>query len=450
MLSQRIQANLKPSPMFDFMSRAISNPYHPSANPNGIISLGIAENSLMAQSLATFLSQNLRIPPGLFSYGASCPGLASLYQGLCKLYNGETFDPAVEVENAHLYVTAGCTTLLDQIFWTLCDKGDGVLIGRPCYGGFVPDMSVRSGCVPILVSLKGIDPFSEDAVVRYEEDLLEAQKRGVKVRMLVLCTPHNPLGQYLTNGFRCANGRCYPRETMVEFMKLCQKYQIHLLSDEIYALTTFATRDIPNPTPFTSLLSIDKVGIIDPSLCHVIHGLSKVSPFPIHEIILGFLLQWHSSVHVDISSQSRLFKSYQHNSVYLYPTYLMSRMFSWPSSMAGLVLSTILNHPTYLTDFLKQNRKLLVDRYTLCTNILKAHSIAYMPSNAGFFLWADLSPSMAIYEGTPLEQERALNKRLFEGGVHLATSEAFQGEEYGWFRISFSVDENVLELGLKR
>jgi hypothetical protein len=57
---------------------------------------------------------------------------------------------------------------------------------------------------------------------------------------------------------------------------------------------------------------------------------------------------------------------------------------------------------------------------------------------------------MAIYEGTPLEQERALNKRLFEGGVHLATSEAFQGEEYGWFRISFSVDENVLELGLKR
>jgi aspartate/methionine/tyrosine aminotransferase len=180
------------------MSRAISNAYHPSTSPNGIISLGIAENTLMSQSLATFLSQNLRITPDIFSYSASSPGLTSLYDGLCKLYNGETFSPAVKVDKDHLYVTAGCTTLLDQIFWTLCDTGDGVLIGRPCYGGFVPDMSVRSGCTPIPVSLKGLDPFSKEAVVRYEEELLEAKKRGVRVRVLVLCTPHNPLGQYLT------------------------------------------------------------------------------------------------------------------------------------------------------------------------------------------------------------------------------------------------------------
>ena len=60
-------------------------------------------------------------------------------------------------------------------------------------------------------------------------------------------------------------------------MRLCQKYQIHLVSDEIYALTTYPTEDIPNPTPFTSLLSIPKEGIIDPRLCHVIHGMSKVS-----------------------------------------------------------------------------------------------------------------------------------------------------------------------------
>jgi aspartate/methionine/tyrosine aminotransferase len=63
---------------------------------------------------------------------------------------------------------------------------------------------------------------------------------------------------------------------MIEYMRLCQKYQIHLISDEIYALTTFPTDEIPEPTPFTSLLSIPKDNIIDPSLCHVIHGMSKV------------------------------------------------------------------------------------------------------------------------------------------------------------------------------
>jgi hypothetical protein len=41
-------------------------------------------------------------------------------------------------------------------------------------------------------------------------------------------------------------------------------------------LTTYPTQDIPDPTPFTSLLSIDKEGIIDPKLCHVVHGMSKV------------------------------------------------------------------------------------------------------------------------------------------------------------------------------
>lgn len=65
---------------------------------------------------------------------------------------------------------------------------------------------------------------------------------------------------------------------MIEYMRLCQKYQIHLISDEIYALTTFPTDDIPNPEKFVSLLSIPKEGLIDPQLCHVLHGMSKVLP----------------------------------------------------------------------------------------------------------------------------------------------------------------------------
>jgi aspartate/methionine/tyrosine aminotransferase len=63
---------------------------------------------------------------------------------------------------------------------------------------------------------------------------------------------------------------------MIEYMRFCQKHKIHLISDEIYALTRFQTDDVPNPTPFTSLLAIPKEDIIDPSLCHVLHGMSKV------------------------------------------------------------------------------------------------------------------------------------------------------------------------------
>ena len=74
-----------------------------------------------------------------------------------------------------------------------------------------------------------------------------------------------------------------------------------------------------------------------------------------------------------------------------------------------------------------------------------------MPSNAGFFIWTNLSAYLRPEDGdTPVEQERALNDRLFNGGVHVATSEAFFGEEAGWFRISFALDRDTLKLALKR
>jgi hypothetical protein len=37
-----------------------------------------------------------------------------------------------------------------------------------------------------------------------------------------------------------------------------------------------------------------------------------------------------------------------------------------------------------------------------------------------------------------------------DSGLHLATSEAFWGEDCGWFRITFAVPRKVLELGLNR
>ena len=126
-------------------------------------------------------------------------GTTSLRSGLCKLYNSALFNPVLEVKPEHLYFTSGCTALLDQLFWTLCDEGDGVLIGMPMYGGFVSDMTTRAKCTLVAVSLKGYEVFSKDAVKRYEEEFLKAKEKGITVRVLVLCTPHNPLGQYDSN-----------------------------------------------------------------------------------------------------------------------------------------------------------------------------------------------------------------------------------------------------------
>jgi aspartate/methionine/tyrosine aminotransferase len=56
-------------------------------------------------------------------------------------------------------------------------------------------------------------------------------------------------------------------------MRFCSKYNIHLISDEIYAECVYHT-DAAHPG-FTSVLSIDNTGIIESDLVHVLYGLSK-------------------------------------------------------------------------------------------------------------------------------------------------------------------------------
>jgi 1-aminocyclopropane-1-carboxylate synthase len=202
MLSKRVQDTLLPSPLYESFARALGNAYHSTKNKNGIISLGIAENTLMYAELAKFLDENMTITPDLFGYSAVAPGLPSLREGLLRLYNAEPFNPVIPIIAQNLYFTAGCTALLDQLFWTLCDEGEGVLIGKPLYGGFVNDMKIRSKVKLVAVSLKDHDAFSKEAVARYEEELLKAEENGIRVRALILCTPHNPLGQYYTLSFK--------------------------------------------------------------------------------------------------------------------------------------------------------------------------------------------------------------------------------------------------------
>jgi aspartate/methionine/tyrosine aminotransferase len=149
----------------------------------------------MYPEVAKFLDKNMDITPNLLGYGTLVRGPPGLMDGLVTFINGRPFNPVTPVEEKHLYFTAGCTALLDQLFWTMCDEGDGVLISTPMYGGFVNEMHIRGKCTLLQVSLKGYDVFSKEALVRYEEKLLAAEELGVKTRVLVLCNPHNPLGQ---------------------------------------------------------------------------------------------------------------------------------------------------------------------------------------------------------------------------------------------------------------
>lgn len=68
-------------------------------------------------------------------------------------------------------------------------------------------------------------------------------------------------------------GRCYPESTLRKLMEFCQKNNIHMISDEVYALSVYDT-GFDGPT-FTSALSIDPNGLIDKDRLHILYGMSK-------------------------------------------------------------------------------------------------------------------------------------------------------------------------------
>ena len=106
------------------------------------------------------------------------------------------------------------------------------------------------------------------------KDAYNAAADSSRIRALVITNPNNPLGQ------------CYPPEVMRECLQFCQAHDLHLISDEVYAISTFKSSS-PLP-PFVSTLSLldNPVetdvegrhfgkGRSDPSRVHVIWSMSK-------------------------------------------------------------------------------------------------------------------------------------------------------------------------------
>ena len=292
----------------------------------------------------------------------------------------------------------------------------------------------------VFTSFDGIDQFSPEAVVKYEEALQAAEKSGIKVRALLLCHPHNPLG------------RCYPRETLIGLMKLCDKYDLHLLSDEIYALSVY---DVPDPkaVKFESVMSFDSKEFIKPDYLHLIYGFSK-----------------------DLAASGlRLGVLHTHNKD------LMKAMSAiigpnWSGPINQRLARLMLDDETWIQNFLKISQERLADRNIFTRQLLEKNGLGYYEgANAGFFLWVDLRPFLKkrnasegpadaqgnldsevvkqlkntdLKDGWDAENE--LTKRIVEHKVFLTPGQTMFAEEPGWYRLIFSQEKHVLEEGVKR
>ena len=122
----------------------------------------------------------------------------------------------------------------------------------------------RSATRPILVSFPRLqDAFSMALVPALEKTFASS---SCTIKALILTNPHNPLGQ------------CYPKCVLEDCLRFCQRRNIHLISEEVFALSTFnpSQVDLPETRHFVSMLAVDPNALdCDPGRVHVVWSMSK-------------------------------------------------------------------------------------------------------------------------------------------------------------------------------
>ncbi|KAF7916172.1 uncharacterized protein EAE98_010757 [Botrytis deweyae] len=411
-LSSRCLQNVSSEEIRNFMSTVFGNPWS-EGNPDGIFPMGIAENRLMHDEIANYINSNFRATPKMLTYGDGPTGSFELRAALATFWNSN-FSPKESVSRDHVTVMGGGSSILDALSYCIAEEHEGFLVAQPFYVGFVGDFEDRARVKVVPVPIGALEDVTTMAgVEKHEEALIVSREKGVKIRGLMLCNPHNPLG------------RCYAPEVLEAYLSLCSKYNIHLISDEVYAMAVFPNQDIPNPMSFTSILSIDIGKFCDPALVCVIYGMSK--DFCSNGLRIGCIISQHNpTLHRTLGAISK---------------------FAWASSLSDHVWTLMLNDQKFLDYYFSTLAQKMRNAYELCTRRLKEFGISYIPASCGPFIWIDLRSYLTI---PTIEAERILSWKMLKHGIWLATGEAFASEEPGWYRITFAMDEKDLRFGMDR
>lgn len=379
LLSARGRALVDAPPMPEYLVEHFARQGTP-----GYVPLCIAENRLVWDLLQPKMAACRDVPHEALCYDAMIG--SERFRAALARFMGRTF-LGREVGPEQLAVLAGAGSVLELLFYALGDPGDGVLVPTPSYAGFWLDLETRNALEIVPVHCRSEDRF------RLTRERLDAALEGAgrPVRALLFTTPNNPLGAV------------YGRDELEEVRAWTEERGLHLVLDEVYALSVFGER------PFVSGASLrETLG----DAVHVVWAFSK--DFGASGLRCGVLL----------SENERLLKA-------------VDALAYWAccSGDTQHLLACMVADDAWVDGYVRAMQARLGDAYRSTAAALDAAAIPYLPAEAGFFVLCDLR---SFLEAPTWEAERALWRRLLERtDVNLTPGAACRAAEPGLFRLCF-------------
>ncbi len=350
------------------------------------IGLCIAENMQMWDLLGPQLGgPHPSMPPSVTGYDAM-EGSAAFRRRIADLLERHLFHRMVDPVT--IVTMAGAGSILEALFYAIAEPGDAVLVPTPSYAGFWPDLEGRDE-----LTIVPVDTTPESGF-RLTTDLLDAAMSSspAPVRALLHTRPDNPLG------------RVASRAEVEEVIAWCARNDVHLVADEIYALSVFGAE------PFESIGGI--VREFGPSI-HWVWAFSK--DFAVSGLRCGVLVSENEEVRAAVRAQA-----------------------PWGSvsTLTQAVLGDMISDEAWLDRYVGEMRARLeaIDRKV--ETALAGADIPYFPSDAGFFLLLDLRRYL---EAPTWDAEERLWRRMLDrANVNLTPGSACRVAEPGFFRLCFA------------
>ena len=155
----------------------------------------------------------------------------ALYESIIQ-WHGSRYNLQLDKEN--ILFSPGVVPSLALMMNVFTEVGDAVLVNDPIYTPFMTKVE-QNGRALVMSALKEVDG-------KYQLDLADIEAKIIehKVKLYLLCNPHNP------------GGRVWTRQELKELLALCKKHDVAIVSDEIHQDLTLSGYT------FTPLLTLAK------------------------------------------------------------------------------------------------------------------------------------------------------------------------------------------------
>ncbi|MBR4470432.1 MAG: aminotransferase class I/II-fold pyridoxal phosphate-dependent enzyme [Erysipelotrichaceae bacterium] len=123
----------------------------------------------------------------------------------------------IEYRQEWIRFTRGAVDAMYQIIYSLTDSSDGILICTPLYPPF--KATIKESGRKVYESKM----INNDGFFTFDYKDIEKKFRSKKIRMMMLCSPHNPVG------------RVFKKGELEELFDLCHQYHVLIVSDEVHS-----------------------------------------------------------------------------------------------------------------------------------------------------------------------------------------------------------------------